>query len=273
MRAATKILLDVLAYRLRHLEMANMAAAISVMVALRLPFADVAVRSVFALVLNVLAYLINDVVDVERDLASGRAPDKTRFLAEHVPAAHGAGALCAAVLAAIALSWSPWLLLPAVLGSGICWAYSAYFKRMPYADVLSMVAWGAAMPLVAVPPDRALGWLLLGQLALFSATFELIQVLRDRDSDAALGIETTAVRLGPERTLLATRITVLVASAYAVLALHRWIGAALAVAVLLSGRPAPERYWNRVRLVYGVTWLALIAWITWRGAADGVLTD
>jgi 4-hydroxybenzoate polyprenyltransferase len=269
--AALKILADVLEYRLRRLEMANLAGALAIMVALRLPLAEIAVRGVFAFVLNVLAYLVNDVVDLERDLASGRAPEKTRFLAEHESAALFAEALLFGILCAIALWWSPWLLVPAVLGAGICWIYTKQLKHVPIADVLAMTLWGAAMPLVAVPPDSMLGWALIGELALFSTCFELIQVLRDRESDAELGITTTAVRLGAERTLNVLRVTMLFAAGYAVLILHRYLGIALLIAPLLPASGDPQRYWNRVRLVFGLSWLAIIASIALQGTSSGVL--
>jgi 4-hydroxybenzoate polyprenyltransferase len=270
-RAALKIVADVLTFRLRRLEMANMAAAVAVMIALRLPLAELAVLGGFALILNVLAYLINDVVDVDQDLASGRAPEKTRFLAEHRRAALGAELALAAVLAAIALFWRPWLLVPAALGAGICWIYTAILKRVPYADIVAMALWGAAMPMVAIPPDSTLGWVLIGQLALFSACFELIQVLRDREPDLALGIQTTAVRLGPRRTLLVLRIAMLASAAYAIALLHRTIGIALLVAILIPLGADTERYWHRVRLVFGLVWLALVAWVATTGATSGAL--
>jgi 4-hydroxybenzoate polyprenyltransferase len=269
--AALKILADVLDYRLRRLEMANLAGALAIMLALRLPWPEIAVRGVFAFVLNVLAYLVNDVVDLERDLASGRAPEKTRFLAAHENAALLAEAILFAILCAIAVWWSPWLLVPAVLGAGICWFYTKRLKHVPIADVVAMALWGAAMPLVAVPPDRMLGWVLIGELALFSACFELIQVLRDRESDAELGITTTAVRFGAERTLSVLRITMVVAAIYAILTLHRFIGIALLIAPLLPATGDRERYWNRVRLVFGLSWLAIIASIALEGGSSGAV--
>jgi 4-hydroxybenzoate polyprenyltransferase len=268
-RAALKILADVLSFRLRRLEMANLAAALAIMIALRLPLAELAVRGLFVAILNLLAYLINDVVDLEHDLAAGRAPEKTRFLSEHRRAALGAELALTLALALIALAWSPWLLVPGALGAGICWFYTAYLKRVPYADVVAMAAWGAAMPLAAIPPDSVLGWALIGQLALFSACFELIQVLRDREADSALGVRTTAVALGPARTLFILRIAMLLSAAYAVALLHRFIGVALLAALALPFGVEIERFWHRVRVVFGLVWLALIAWIASTGTSSG----
>ncbi len=180
MPAALKIIVNVAVFRLKKLEMANMFAAVAIMLALRLDWDDMALRFGFGLLLNLLAYLTNDYCDVDQDLASPNKNTKSvRFLKEHMGAALGAQIGLAVVLAGIAIWWSPGLLVALVAGAGICWVYSWKLKRLPYVDVLAMITWGAAMPLVGVPLDSALGWILLGQLALFSACFESIQVIRE----------------------------------------------------------------------------------------------
>ncbi len=135
MSSALRILFDVAVFRLRRLEMANLAGAISVMIALRLTLVEMLVRTGFALLLNLLAYLTNDYCDLDRDLQTGRAQEKTRFLAEHRGAALGAQWALVALLSAIALVYSPGLLLALSLGAGLCWLYSAKVKRVPFADV------------------------------------------------------------------------------------------------------------------------------------------
>lgn len=271
MRAALKILADVLAYRLRKLEMANMVAAVAIMLALRLPVGDLALRTGYALLLNLLAYLTNDYYDVEHDLAGGREPDKTRFLAAHRREALGAQLGLAAVLLVIGALTDPGLIVAAVAGAGICWAYSARLKRMAYADVIAMTLWGVAMPLVAVPLGSRLGWALLLQLGLFSACFELIQVMRDHDEDRALGIETTAVRLGSARTLALARVMMLLSAVYAILVLQRWFGLLLLAAPLVPVGGDVSRYWNRIRMILGLVWLAALIWVFFAGASAGWL--
>jgi 4-hydroxybenzoate polyprenyltransferase len=271
MRAAFKILVDVLAYRLRKLEMANMVAAIAIMLALRLPARELAVRTGYALLLNLLAYLTNDYYDVEHDLAGGREPDKTRFLAAHRREALGAQLGLAALLLAIGVLTYPGLILAAVAGAGICWAYSARLKHRAYADVIAMTLWGVAMPLVAVPLESRLGWALVLQLGLFSACFELIQVMRDHDEDRARGIETTAVRLGQTRTLTLARVMMLLSAAYAILVLQRWFGLLLLAAPLVPVGRDVSRYWNRIRMTLGVVWLATLVWVFFTSASAGWL--
>ena len=85
MTAALKIIAHVLGYRLRQLEMANLAGAVSIMLALRLPFGDVAWRTLFALLLNVFVYLNNDYLDVAADArASHKDQSKVSFLQQHM---------------------------------------------------------------------------------------------------------------------------------------------------------------------------------------------
>ena len=69
------------------------------MVALKLPLPDILYRGVFALLLNIYVYLINDYCDVEIDLSSSdKDRKKAVFLNEHRKAAIVALFLLAAVL-------------------------------------------------------------------------------------------------------------------------------------------------------------------------------
>lgn len=273
MLAALRILYDVAYFRLRKLEMANMFAAASIMLALRLSWVDVAVRVGFGVLLNLLAYLTNDYCDVDQDLTSpNKDHRKARFLKDHMGAALGAQLGLAAVLFGIGLWWSYGLIVALVAGAGICWIYSWKLKRMPYVDVLAMISWGVAMPLVGFPLDSLLGWALVAQLALFSACFESIQVVRDHDEDVASGVRTTAVRLGIPATKIILKVFMVAVAAYAVLFLHRYIGVALLAALLVPLDPVrADKYWNHIRLIMGLGWLAILGWVFWTGAADGLL--
>jgi len=273
MLAALKVLVDVAIYRLRKLEMANMFAAASIVLALRLPIEEVVVRCGFGLLLNLLAYLTNDCYDVDQDLVSpNKDRRKARFLKDHMGAAVGAQIALAIFLAGIAVLWSYGLLVALVAGAGICWVYSWKLKRLPYIDVIAMISWGVAMPLVGFPLDATIGWILVGQLALFSACFESIQVIRDHDEDVASGVRTTAVRLGVPATRVLLKLFMVLAAAYAVLLIHRWIGLGILVATLLPfDAKQADAYWNRTRLIMGLVWLGLVGWIFWFGTTHGWL--
>jgi 4-hydroxybenzoate polyprenyltransferase len=256
--AVLRIILDVARFRLARLEMANVVAAIAITFALALPWAEIAVRATFGVLLNFLVYLNNDWYDIGDDLEAVRKDhDKTRFLAEHPREAVVAQALLLAALAVLALWWGGGLWLALLLGGGVCFAYSAGLKRIPIVDVVAMTLWGAAMPLVGVPGGDPRGYLLLGQLALASGTFESIQVVRDHDDDAARGVRTTAVVLGVHRTRWLIRALLTACAVYAGVGFHPLLALLPAAALLLPIEVVSvEQYWNRIRLLLGLTFLA-----------------
>jgi 4-hydroxybenzoate polyprenyltransferase len=258
--ASGRIMVDVVAYRIRKREMANLFAALSIMIALHNELLDLTVRLLFAFFLNVLVYLVNDYYDVDIDMqAESRDRAKVVFLKDHLPHARGLILVLTLVLAGWAAATCPGLLLPLLGGVGICWFYSARLKHLPFLDVLAMIFWGGIMPTTGIFLDSTNGWLLVIQLALFSSCFETIQTLRDRESDARAGMTTTAVYLGERRTRLLLRILFLVNALYGILALHRIFGLFLLVAILLPVRPGRmNEYWNRVRLIFGLVWLATL---------------
>lgn len=262
------ILADVVRYRLRRLEMANLAGAAALAVVLAVPLHELPIRIAFGVLLNLLVYLNNDWHDRVGDLAGARDRAKTEFLVAHAGAAVRAQLGLLAVLVAIAAAWGGGLWLPLVLGGGTCWAYSAVLKRRPYVDVIAMMIWGAAMPMVGVPDERWIDAMpLLVLLGLFSGVFEAIQVLRDHDADRRHGVRTTAVALGPERTTTLVRGMAVLAASYALHALSFMVAAPAILAALLPVRGVPPaRLWNRMRLLCGLSFLLGCAAV-WRGGA------
>lgn len=272
--AALRIVFDVIAYRLRKLEMANLVAAVAIMAVLRLLPADMALRTAFAVLLNLFAYLNNDYCDIEQDLAAGRESDKTRFLAEHRRAALGVQLVIMAILVVTAVLWNPELLLAVFAGGGLCWLYSAWLKRVPFADVAAMAAWGVGMTLVACPLGSRLGWALVVQLGLFSSVFETIQVIRDYEGDRLGHVTTTAVQLGPARALVLARVFMVVCAAYALAVLDRRVAFAMLAAPFVPfTKDEPARYWTRVRLVLGLTWLGILVLVAVAGRSSGFLVS
>jgi 4-hydroxybenzoate polyprenyltransferase len=273
MFAAFRIVADVLVYRLRKLEMANLAAATSIGLALHLRFTDVAVRTFFALLLNVLVYLNNDYVDAELDLRStDKDSAKTRYLNDHLGAALFAQWGLVALLVLFSVVYDVGMLAPLALGGGICVWYSAYLKRRPYFDVPSMMLWGLAMPACGFPWQSTLGWCLAVELGLFSGVFEAIQVMRDADEDAAEGVRTTGVVLGQAKTLTLTRVLMVVSTAFAALVIHPIAGVISAVSLVIPFTPDRiARYWTLVKMNYGITWLFICAWVFFSGKSSGLL--
>lgn len=270
--AAARIVVEVVSFRLRNLEMANLAGAVSIALALHLPWPEVLYRTAFAFVLNVLVYLNNDWFDAADDLRSpSRNTAKTRFLASHMEAALSAQCALLALLVIAALAFDPGLLVALLFGGGTCVLYSRTLKRLPYLDVLAMAAWGLGMPLCGVPLDSTVGFALALQLGAYAAVYETIQVLRDLPSDAAAGVRTTAVVLGARRTRLLSRVLMVLTSALVALLLHpiAAIVAAGALLVPLDGSDT-ERRWTQVKAIYALAWLIVVAWVWRTGATAGL---
>jgi 4-hydroxybenzoate polyprenyltransferase len=273
MLAGLRILAAVVVYRLKKLEMANMAGAASIALALRLSFTELLVRAAFVFGLNALVYLNNDYMDVAIDLkSSDKDAGKSRYLADNLGAALWAQWLLVGLLAAVALLWDWGLLVPLIAGGGICWWYSAQLKHMPYVDILAMMVWGVTMPLAGSPLDNLLGLAMALLLGLISGVFESIQVMRDADEDAIEGVRTTGVVLGKARTLVLAKVLMVATSTYALLYLQPIAAAIGLLALVIPFDPgAVERYWTRVKLVYGVAWLVICGWVFVHGESAGIL--
>jgi 4-hydroxybenzoate polyprenyltransferase len=274
MLAALRIVAGVVAYRVRKLEMANLAAAGSIAVALRLPIPDIAVRTLFCFVLNALVYLNNDYIDIQIDLESAdKDAGKARFLAENRQAALWAQWILVAVLATIAVWHDFGLFVPLIAGGGICWWYSAQLKHRPYWDIVAMIIWGVTMPLCGSPVTSVLGLTMALQLGLFSGVFETIQVMRDADEDAKEGVRTTGVVLGKARSLRLAQVLMALVTLYAALFMLPWAAAISSLALVLPfAEDKVEQYWTRVKLVYGVAWLTICGWVFWYGHLHGLLS-
>lgn len=268
-----RIVTGVVVFRLKKLEMANMAATLAIALSLRLGFVDVAVRLAFAFALNILVYLNNDYIDVEIDLNStNKDATNSSFLAQNLRAAFWAQIVLLVLLCAGAVAYDPGLLFPLVVGGGICWWYSAILKRRPFVDVVAMVIWGLAMPMCGSPVTRTLGWALAAQLGLFSGVFEPIQVMRDADADAAeADVRTTGVVLGKRWTLVLTRVMMAACTAYAALIMHPLAALVSAAALFVPFTDDVARYWTRVKMVYGVTWLIICAFVFFQQHSSGLL--
>lgn len=277
MTAVLKILLDVAVFRLRRFEMANIGGALAIAVACHLGALEIGFRLGFAFLLNLLVYLNNDWYDLADDLAAtGKDQRKNSYLAEHPHAAVIAQLGLLALLLLLALCWGGGLLLALTAGAGVCWAYSAGLKRVPILDVLAMIAWGMAMPLCGLAPGHPEGWLLLGQLGLFSGVFESIQVIRDHDADKTAGVRTTAVVLGLDRARYLARALMIGSALYAGWFFAWWIAPLPLLAALIpmqidrtelpaQGAGLIDRYWNRVRVVLGLAFVAEAAFVYFGG--------
>jgi len=260
-RASLRIIAETLWYRVRRREANNFFTTLSLMAALRLSWPDILYRGTFALLLNIYVYLINDYCDVEIDIASAdKDRKKTAFLKEHRGAARAALFFLAFVLGIAGILHSPILFICFAANTVIVYSYSVRFKRMPYLDVVAMIACGVSMSLAAIPQNSVTAYKYLVVLGLICAAFEVVQVIRDEPEDRQAGINTTAVRLGSFRARLIFIFLALSAAAYAYFLIHSLAGLLflLALAVPLSSKNA-GRAWDILRLIFGAAWLLMMA--------------
>jgi len=260
-RAPLRIIAETLWYRVRRREANNFLTTMSLMAALRLSWPDIIYRGVFALLLNIYVYLINDYCDVEIDISSAdKDREKTAFLKEHRGAAKAALFFLALVLGIAGVLHSPILFICFIANTVIVYSYSVRFKRMPYLDVISMIVCGVSMSLAAIPQNGATAYQYLVVLGLICAAFEVVQVIRDEPEDRRAGIRTTAVRLGQFRARLIFVFLALSVAAYAYFLIKSLAGLLflLALIVPLSSKNA-SRSWDILRLIFGTAWILMMA--------------
>ena len=265
--APLRIIAETLWYRVRRREANNFLTTLSLTAALKLTWPDILYRGIFALILNIYVYLINDYCDVEIDISSAdKDRGKTVFLMEHRKAAKAALFFLALVLGIAGILHSPLLFICFLANTVVVYSYSAWFKRMPYLDVIAMVVCGVTMSLAAVPNNSAIAYRYLVVLGLICAAFEVVQIIRDEPEDRLAGIRTTAVRLGLIRARLIFVFLTLSAAAYAYFLINSLAGLLFlpAAAIPLSSKNA-SRSWDILRLIFGAAWLLMMAELWSRG--------
>lgn len=261
-----RIIFESFAYRLKMREANNLPVVITLAVAFRLPMLDILARAAIAVILNVLVYLTNDYLDIDIDLRGGDEPRAhTAYLAANRRGAQLAlGLLCVLLCGAglahqrIFDSWVP--LIGAIGGAITVWAYSAWLKRQPVVDVLSMAVAGAFGSLVGIASAGTLGYRIAIFLGLVCGSFNAMQVLRDLQSDTAHGVRTTAVVFGPTVAALLYRGLMAAAAIYGVFAVSSW-----SALVLLAALPwrinsvSASRAWDIARIAGALSWVGLLA--------------
>jgi 4-hydroxybenzoate polyprenyltransferase len=269
--AAWRIVADTAVYRVRKREAGNLVTSMTLAVALSLPWLDIAWRFAFGLLLNLFVYLLNDCFDVRLDLdAPGRDHERTKFLAAHTRAGWAAVGALTVVIAVVGALHGAGLLLSFATTVVVIAAYSAWLKRLPVVDVLAMGAWGITMALVGFPLASRPGWWLAGLLGFLCMVTEVVQVIRDEASDRAAGVRTTAVVFGSGAAGWIGRFLVVASAAYAVAFLHRWLGLALLLGVLVPLSPQRiGRSWDILRALFGLTWLVLLFFFYREGTLCG----
>ncbi len=247
-------------YRIRKREANNLVSTISLMLAFQLPWGDMAYRSIWAVVLNLYIYLMNDYCDIERDLGSPQKDHvKARFIAQNRRAAQWALFGLGGMLLAGALLHSPLLALAFVANTVVVWCYSAWFKQVAILDVILMFICGITISLPGLPEGDPLGLKVAAILGLICSSFEVIQVVRDEPGDRASGVTTTAVLLGVRLSYWLFRAIVVAAAAYVVLVVGSFLGLLFLAALFFPLTPAQaDRTWDLCRLLFGAIWMGVL---------------
>jgi len=257
---AFRVAADGATYRLQKREGGNLATSTTLALALALPIGDVAYRLLFGIVLNLFVYLLNDCIDVRIDLiAPGRDVARTRFLHEHIREGWAVVVMLGTLLAALGAMHSVGLFVTFVVNAVLIAVYSRWLKRMPVVDILAMAGWGGAMAMVGFPLDSNAGWRFAGLLAILCAVTEVVQVIRDSSSDRRAGLRTSAVVLGIGPTVAMGRVLMSAAFFYTFLMLNQIVAVGLLLALLVSlDQHDATRSWDRLRVIFGIVWLALL---------------
>jgi len=260
LRAAFVIAGQAALYRIRKREANNLVSTVSLMVAFQLPLGDMLYRTVWAVLLNLYIYLMNDYCDIERDLGSPQKDHaKARFMADNRHAARGALLGMGAILLVGAMAHSPLLAMAFVANTVVVWCYSAWFKQVPILDVVLMFICGITISLPGLPEHDPLGLKVAAILGLICASFEVIQVMRDEPGDRAAGVTTTAVLLGRRFTAWLFKAIVVAAAAYVSLWVGSLLGVILLAALLFPLTPErADRTWDLCRVLFGAVWFGVL---------------
>ncbi len=202
--------------------------------------ADVVVAAVAVLTGQLSIGWSNDLIDVRRDIATGRAdkPLATGALSSRTVVAATAVALVVTTAASLALGWRAGVVQFCVVSGG--WVYNLGLKSTAVSPVPFFVSFGA-LPAVATlaleDPAWPPGWALVaGGLIGVAAHFG--NVLPDLDEDEATAVQGLPHRLGRATSAIVASACAVAAATIAVVGADPplpWAVAALVAAVGLAG--------------------------------------
>ncbi|MEW6443651.1 MAG: UbiA family prenyltransferase [bacterium] len=260
LRVSYRLLSGTILDRLRRLEANSLITNFTLLLAFRFGLLDLSIRLGVTFLLNVFVYFINDFIDVQIDLASGtKDRAKALYLQEHRRTAFALIACGSAGLLLLTLFYSRSVCFGVVLALLTTFLYTDYFKNIPFLDIAGCFVWGIAMAWPAIPDFSWEGIRLVLLIGIFAACFEVVQCVKDFDSDRASGLRTTPVVLGIPKAFLIARSLYVLSAIYTVLVLGQIQGAALLLPILFSTKQKAESYWLKLRLVFGAVWLLIMA--------------
>jgi 4-hydroxybenzoate polyprenyltransferase len=164
-----------------------------------------------------------------------------------------------AVLLAVTLLYSKSVCLGVIMALLIIFLYTDYFKNMAYFDIIGCFVWGVSMAWPAIPDFSLEGIKLIVLIGIFTASFEIVQCIKDYESDKKYNLETTPIVIGIPRAFLLARALYVLAALYTVFVLGELQGVLLVVPAFFRTDQKMDAYWMKLRVVYGIVWLTIMA--------------
>ncbi len=255
-----KLLSDAIVDRLRRKEANSLVTNFMLLIAFHFPLFDVVVRMGVTFMLNVLVYFINDFIDVEIDLSNEEKDHaKALYIKEHKRTAFALIVCVSAAFLSLTLWYSKSVCFGVILALLIIFLYTDYFKNMAYFDVIGCFVWGVSMAWPAIPDFSVEGIKLLLLIGIFTASFEVVQCVKDYESDKQYNLRTTPIVIGIPNSFRLLRALYVLAACYTVFVLHQVQGLLLLIPIFFNTEQKMETYWMKLRIVFGIVWLTIMA--------------
>jgi len=254
-----RLLIDTLLDRLKRFEANTLFTNFVLLIAFHFSLADFIIRMAVTFYVNMLAYFINDFIDVDVDLAAeGKDHAKALFLKENKRTALALIVCLSVALLVFTLFYSTSVCFGIIFVVFVIFIYTDYFKTRAYWDIFGCFLWAISLSWIAIPDFSFEGIKLILLLGLFSCCTETAQCIKDYESDKKYGLKTTPIVLGISRTFLMVRILYVVAALYTIFILRQPVGFLVLVPIFFSTSQLITRYWLKLRIVFGIVWLVIM---------------
>jgi len=254
-----RLIADTLADRLKRLEANTIFTNSLLLIAFHFRTTDFIVRMFVTVYVNVLAYFINDFIDVEIDLkAEDKDHAKALFIKENKRTAFALIVFMSTFILIFTLFYSKSICFGVILVLFVIFIYTDYFKNRAYLDIFGCFLWGMALPWIAIPDFSLEGIKYILLLGLFSCCTEIAQCVKDYESDKKYGLKTTPIVLGIPKTFLLAKVIYVVAAAYTLFVLRQFAGLFILIPVFFSTSQPVTQYWFKLRIVFGMVWFVIM---------------
>jgi 4-hydroxybenzoate polyprenyltransferase len=181
------------------------------------------------------------------------------YIKEHKRTAFALIVCVSAALLILTLLYSQSVCFGVILALLIIFLYTDYFKNMAFFDVIGCFVWGLSMAWPAIPDFSPQGIKLILLIGIFTASFEVVQCIKDFESDKQYDLRTTPIVIGIPKAFLLARSMYVLATVYTVFVLGEIQGILLLVPVFFSTDQDMDAYWMKLRVVYGIVWITIMA--------------